>query len=160
MGKLVLAYLLGGVLLGQTPPPAAVSPSNWVGAGAAYTSGAAPPVAGWASYAVLVSGKGQVYSFSSYDVQSARTKPFSVVTTTRTGLATILKQWGPVYVLGFGTAGVAAATNATTGAYSGGGVAIWRISSTDWTLCLGIRIAKNAVLGTQNVYEFGFGRTF
>lgn len=135
-------------------------PSNWVGAGAGFISGAHPPIAGWASYAILLSGKGQVYSFSSYDITQVPGKPLQLQTSARTGFATVLKTVGPIYVLGFGTAGIAATGANTAGAYSGGGIGVWRIGKTDWTLELGVRVAKSAISGTTNAYEFGAGRVF
>ena len=143
-----------------TVAPAPTLPANWVGVGAGYTAGATPPVNGWASYATLVSGKGQLYSFSSYDIVAGASKPHNITTSARTGFATLLKVWGPVYVLGFGTAGVAASGTATTGAFSGGGIAVLKLGKTAWTLEGGWRVLKTPINGVQNVYEFGTGRTF
>jgi hypothetical protein len=135
-------------------------PNNWVGAGVGFTSGAHPPVAGWASYAVKISDKGPLYSFSSYDITPSTTKPYTLQISTRTGFATVLRQWGPMNVIGFGDAGVATAVGATTGAFSGGGAAIWRIGKTAWTIEGCVRILKTAINGNNKVYEFGTGRTF
>ena len=93
-------------------------------------------------------------------------------TSVRTGFATVLRQWGPVYVLGFADAGMATAatvnttagktTAATTvtGAFSGAGAVIWQIGKTHWTLEGCIRYLATPINGNSRVLEFGTGRTF
>jgi hypothetical protein len=171
---LVLLACLCPVAGAQTaaPPAASPYPSNWVGVGAGFTSGATPPINGWASYAIKISDKGPIYSFSSYDIVSGKTKPFSIQTSVRTGFATVLRQWGPVYVLGFAdagmataatvktTAGTAVAATTVTGAFSGAGAVIWQIGKTHWTLEGCVRYLATPINGNSRVLEFGSGRTF
>ena len=147
--RVAVLVLITGVLYGQSTP---ALPSNWVGAGAAY------PVAGWASYATLMSSKGQVYSFSSWDATVTKTRPHVIQSSARSGLATVLRTWGPVTLLGFAEAGVAAAQTTTTGAFSGGGVGVLKIGKTAWTIEVAVRVLKTPINGQQNEYELGTGR--
>lgn len=133
-------------------------PANWAGVGAAYNSYAAPNIAGWASEASLISCSGQVYSFSSWDITSARTKPFTAQTSARTGIALVVRQFGPVYILGLGDAGVAAAASNLSGAFSGGGMGFVRLGKTNWTINVGARLLHTGIAGNETIYEFGLGR--
>ena len=156
MRAAIVFILLLGVCFAQAPTP----PSNWIGAGAAYTAGGQPPIAGWASYAVLVSGKAGLYSFSSYDLTVTKTKPYAVQTSARTGMALVIRTIGPLTILGLGDAGMAQAPTALTSAFSGGGIGVYRIGKTAWTIELAVRRLKTPINGSANAYEFGTGRTF
>jgi hypothetical protein len=157
--RFLLAVVLSGACFAQTPA-LPVLPSNWVGAGAAYAGGGQPPIAGWASYAVLVSGKAGLYSFSSYDLTVTKAKPYAVQTSVRTGMALVIRTIGPLTILGLGDAGMAQAPTSITGAFSGGGIGIYRIGKTAWTLEVAVRRLKTPINGTSNAYEVGTGRTF
>ena len=52
------------------------------------------------------------------------------------------------------------ATANVGGAFSGGGIGIWRIGKTDWTVAGSARLLKTATGGSQAIYEVGFGRVF
>jgi hypothetical protein len=109
------------------PPPVAPGPTaapvqyprNWGGAGAAYNSFVKPPLSGWISLANFISDKGPVDSFSTIDITSARTKPFTSQTSVGTGLATVIRQFGPVTILGFGVAGASMVATNLGGAFAG-----------------------------------------
>lgn len=135
-------------------------PSNWAGAGAAYSDSIRPPVSGWFSYAMLISEKGALYSFTTHDITSSRERPYTMQTSIRTGLATLMRRIGPIAVLALGDAGMAGAGSSLGGAFSGGGIAILQIGHTHWTLELAVRRIKTTIGETQSVYEFGTGRTW
>lgn len=174
----ILVFACLCLVAGAQSPATPQYPSNWVGVGAGFTSGATPPVAGWASYAIKISDKGPIYSFSSYDIVSGKTRPFSIQTSVRTGFATVLRQWGPVSLLGFGDAGMATAatTSATaatptksatsvaattvTGAFSFAGAIVWQVGRTHWTIEGCARYLQTPINGNDKVYELGTGRTF
>jgi|SRR5579859_576013 len=146
------------------PAPASVNvatptlPSQWMGAGAAWNQNTTPQIAGWASYAKLVSGKGQTYSFTSWDVTSSKKTPFTAQTSARTGLAAVIRQLGPITVLGFGDAGMATSVSNFAGAFSGGGIAVIKLGKTNFTIELAARVLKVASQPNQVVYEIGLGR--
>lgn len=135
-------------------------PNNWAGTGAAYASFARPPVSGWFSYAVLVSEKGALYSFTTHDITSSKTRPYTIQTSVRTGLATLIRRIGPIALLGFGDAGMAGAAESLGAAFSGGGIGILQIGRTNWTLEIAVRRIKTTIGASQSVYEFGAGRTW
>lgn len=139
--------------------PLASLPNSWMGAGAAWDQYTTPQVAGWASYAKLVSSSGQLYSFTSWDATSSRARPYTAQTSVRSGLASVVRRFGPVYLLGFGDAGMAAAAGDFGGAFSGGGIVVIKLGKTNFTLELAARVLKVAGQTNHVIYEFGFGRT-
>lgn len=148
-----------------SPPvekPAPSLPANWFGAGAAYSNVSKPAVSGWFSYAILLSASAKIYSFTTHDLTSTRSKPYTIQSSVRSGIAPLLRQIGPVSILGFGDAGMAGAQQSVAGAFSGGGIVVWRLGKTDWTLVASVRELKSNVSGaeTQQIYEFGLGRTW
>jgi hypothetical protein len=131
-------------------------PGNWVGGGGGYSPGGSPKVTAWASLAILVNEKSQVYSYSTYDVIPQRGAV--PVTSARTGAATVLRTFGrSVYLLGFATIGAATSSTATTGSVSGGGILVYRFAAS-WTAECAVRAVNGSA--TNKVVEFGFGRTF
>lgn len=163
MKLLIAIALLLAPLAAQTqstvPVTSAASlPTNWCGMGGAYNGKGG----GWLSYAILLSGKGQVYSFSSYDITLSATKPRTLQSSTRTGFATVLRSLGPLFLLGFGDAGAATNGSNVGGAFSGGGILVVKLGKTDWTLEGAVRYVKANATGQpgQTVYEFGVGRSF
>jgi len=104
----------------------------------------------------MVSQTGQVYSYSTYDAVPVR--GMVPMISTRTGLATPLRQFGPVTLVGFGTAGVAQGAEAVQLALSGGGIGIWKFKS-GLTVELGARVVKAGAVNMA-VYEFGFGKAW
>ena len=137
--------------------PANAQTTNWIGAGAGYNSAASPSVNGWASYATLLSKTQLLYSFSSYDVVPLKVNgKYTIQTSTRTGFALVVRNIGPITVLGLGDAGIAASSVKTGSAFSGGGIAVWRLGKTLWTLEAAVRRLQTSL--PQSVYEIGFGR--
>src|SRR5579872_6507856 len=100
-----LMFCLCSVAVGCWPQ---ALPANFACAGSAFNAASHPPVAGFFSYATLISDRGQLYSFSTHDVFLSQTKPYTVQSSVRTGLATVFRTLGPIVILGVGDAGVAA----------------------------------------------------
>jgi hypothetical protein len=160
--KLLFVFSLSFAVFAQPPTSAPVLPSLWMGAGAAFNSAATPQVNGWFSYAQLLSQKQQIYSFSTHDITPLRVAgKLTIQDSTRTGFAIVVRQFGPLTTLGLCDAGIAATGTASgtsvSSAFSGGALAVYQIGKTDWTLEAGYRLLKTT--SSQNVYEFGFGRT-
>lgn len=148
--KLVLFGIMTCSLFAQKPLP-----QNWVGSGVGYNPGGAPKTTGWVSMALLLSQTGQLYSYSSYDMVPVKG---SVPTTSaRTGFATVIRNIGPVWIFGFGTAGMAQNTSLTS-AFSGGGIGVWQLKS-GLTVELGARVLKAGSVN-QTIYEFGLGKSW
>jgi hypothetical protein len=142
---------------------AVAQPSNWVGSGAAFNQAASPQINGWASYATLLSKPQLLYSFSSYDVTPIRLSgKLTIQTSARTGFAMVIRQLGPITLLGLLDGGMAAAgtgAGQTVGsAFSGGGIAVWKLGKTNWTVAAAYRRLQTTA--PQDVFEIGFGRTF
>jgi hypothetical protein len=131
-------------------------PSNWVGVGAGYNPTGSPKVTAWTSLAIVVNEGSQLYSYSTYDVIPQRGAV--PVTSLRTGVATVLRRFGPsLYLLGFATVGAATSSTATTGSVSGGGILLYQFKP-GWTVEGGVRAVNGSATG--KVFEVGFGRTF
>ena len=147
--------------LAPAPAPATL-PVNWFGTGAAYSSLSRPGISGWYSYALLLSNSARIYSFTTHDITSTRTRPYTLQSSVRTGIAPVIRQFGPVTILGFGDAGMAGADNSIAAAFSGGGVVVVQLGKTDWTVVGCVRQFKSNVAGadSQQIYELGFGRTW
>jgi len=134
--------------------------TNWIGAGGGYSALSAPPASGWLAMANLVSAPAQLYAFTCHNVTSSKTKPYTIQTTETTGLATVIRTFGPVAILGFGQSGVAASGTSVGGAFSGGGVGVIRLGKTNWTLVLSVEHLKTSIGGTQDLWKFGAGRAW
>ena len=161
--RLLLPFLLAGGLFAQTAPntvpvTATVNlPTNWAGVFATYGTKAG----GSFSYATLLSGKGQIYSFTTYDesVVKSTTGGYVVQSSPRTGFATLFRNIGPVYLFVFGDAGTSTTGTNTGGAFGPGGMCLVRLGKTDWTIQGAVRYIKNTLpsLPDQTIYELGFG---
>lgn len=125
MKLLLFAALFSPMCVAQSPMPAL---PNWAGVGSIYNSSYSPHYSGWAALALPVSTTAQAYSFTLYQAVPAQGKTPTISTTT--GVATILRSFktsrGTLYFLGLATAGVATSSTSTTGAFAGGGGALWR----------------------------------
>lgn len=131
-------------------------PANWYGAGASY---AAPQVAGWVSYAGLVSRPQQLYSYTTHDItRVASPGPARLQSSTRTGFAAVVRTLGPLIILGYGDGGTALAGDHGGGAFSGGGIGILRLGRTCWTIAAAVRSLKTSIGGSQTVVAVGIGR--
>ena len=143
MIRLILLSLLAAIACSAQSP-------YWFGAGGGSGTSGGNGL-GWAALAVPI-GTSQVYSYSAHQIQGPHTS-------TTTGLATIIRQYkagsGTFYLLGLATAGVAQGT-ATTGAFSGGGLGVWR-SKSGWTWEIGA-IQSKAGTPARAVLLMGFGK--
>lgn len=151
-----ILFFLSLPLAAQTSAPPVI-PQGLLAAGASYNVKASPRVGGWVSLANLVAKSGGgTYAYSTMDLLERKGKP---MTSIRTGAAQLLHAYGPISVLALVQAGIATSASATTGAFSGGGVFVYRPKRTDWAVIGEIR-AVTAGGVTQPVFEIGFGRTF
>lgn len=151
------------VMLALAPVAAAQLPSNWFGSGAALNQASKPPVAGWFSYAVLISSQAQLYSFTTHDI--FLTDQRIITSSVRSGIASPVRTIGScagtcLVLLGLGDAGMAAGGATVGGAFSGGGIGVLKLGRTNWTLVAGGRVLSVANGGKQTVYELGFGRAW
>jgi hypothetical protein len=137
------------------PAPTANLPEDFVAAGVGWNQYAIPQINGWASYARRISSG--MYSFTTYDVTSIRTRPFTAQTSTRTGIAMWLRSIGPVQIFGLGDAGAAISGSNIGGAFSGGGVIGIPLGGSGFRLVLGARVLKTSLSEMQTIYEAGFG---
>lgn len=138
-------------------------PGNWFGLGAAYAGQAHPPVSGWYSYAILLSTSAKVYSFTTTDIVPTLVKPYSIQHSTRTGIAPVIRDFGPVAVLGIADAGMSVSGSSVGGAFSAGGIVVVRLGSTHWSLAgIARRLRSNAAMAgdDQWIYELGLGRSW
>ncbi len=136
-------------------------PATFLAAGAAYNPFSHPGAAGWFSYARLVDAGSGTYFFTTEDLTSSRERPYTAQISVRVGIGTLLKQIGPVRVIGIVDGGAAAAGDESGGAASGGSMAIVRVLKTNYSLVIGFRVLKTSIgSGTPKVYEIGLGRAF
>jgi len=146
---LVLVWCGRNGVSGQTLP------ANWVGAGAGYNPTGSPKATTWASFATVISQPQKIYSYSTYDVVPQRKAV--PLTSARTGLATVLRNFGPrLYLLGFATAGVAQSAMATQSSFSGGGLLLYQWKN-GMTAEAGVRVVTGS---TEKVVEAGFGKSW
>ncbi len=130
-------------------------------AGAGYNPFTRPGAAGWFSYANLLDAKSQTYVFTTQELSSSTERPYTAQTSVRIGIGTVLKQFGPVRILGIVDGGGAVAGSDSGGAASGGTMAVFSIGKSRYSLVAGFRVLKTSIVsGTPKVYEFGLGRAF
>lgn len=166
MKQTILLALFAGCLWAEggatTPPPPDTLPTDWYGGFVSYNTSSSPKVGGGGVEASLLSKSAQLYSFSAWDVTLIRQGgKWSYQSTPRTGLAMIIKSFGPIYIIGTGNMGVATAGANASLASSAGGIVLVKLGTTQWTLFGGYHILHTGALGgTQTVPELGIGRTF
>ena len=91
----------------------AAAQSNYVGLGAGYNGGTTPNLNVTFTYATLIAKSSPaLWSYTSGDYVSARTHPFSVKPSLRTGLLMVIRNWKYVMIGEMFNAG---ATGGTTG---------------------------------------------
>ncbi len=156
MRAALMLSLLPLLAAAQTEPATTQLPDQFVAAGLAFNQYAAPNLNGWSSFAKAVKKDAGLYSFTTYELSSARTTPFTLQTSVRTGLALALRSVGPVVIFGFGDAGMAASGTTLSGAFSGGGMAALPLGK-GWVLVVPVRVVKSAVGGQQVIFELGAG---
>ena len=136
LGLLLAPLALCGQSAPPSPaPPVSLPPAKWAGCGATFAN---PGWLGWCALAMPVVASQGVYSWTMYQLVPVNRHPPTVSTTTGPGI--ILRSFkgsrGTLDLLGIGAAGVAVTSSATTGAFSGGGVALWKAKS-GWTFEFG-----------------------
>lgn len=146
----------------QPQPDQPVLPSNWYGVSLSYDSALSPKVGGGATEASLISQSAQIYTYSTYVTRPVKVDgKWAFQSIPQSGLALILKHFGPFYLIGFGNIGVATAAASASLATSGGGIVLWKIGSTKWTVFGGYHaLSTGAQGGTEKVPEVGLGRVF
>lgn len=138
------------------PAPAKILLPDWYGGGAGY----GPHWSAWAALAMPLNQAQAIYSYSLYE--SVLEKGQVPTTKTTTGIATILRQietrHGTLYVFGLATAGAAVTATASTGAFAGGGFALWKFRK-GYTLELAVT-EESAGGTTKPVFKAGWGKIF
>jgi hypothetical protein len=144
MTRFLTGLFLCALLRGQAQPqPAAPAlPSNYVGIGAGYNGGTIPNLNLTATFATLISRSGGLYSFTSGDYYSARTKPFSVTSSLRTGIAMVIRSWSRFTVLEIANAGAAGgSTGGVLPSLGVGAVGVMTLPN-GWALAVDVHEAK------------------
>jgi len=125
--------------------------------GSGYSSADSPHFGGWAALALPVSQSQGIYSYTLYQAAPVAGRAPTISTTT--GVAMILRSFatkrGTLYVLGLTTAGAAVSGTATTGAFSGGGIGVWKFPG-GFTVEFG-GTAEKAGAGTRPSLKLGGG---
>jgi|SRR5579863_680767 len=135
-------------------------PTDWIGEGATYGSQSSPKFNGWTGYATLISQKSQLYSYTTLDFTTPKTQPYVSQSNFRTGIATPLRQFGPVMVLGLATAGASTSAISIGGSFSSGALAVWQLGkSRVWTIEFGAVLLKNPAGASYTSYTIGWGRS-
>jgi hypothetical protein len=150
-------FILAFALSAQSTVPVTTTtalPNNWVGAWASWDG----RFGGGASYATLISGKGQVYSFTSYMQTVAPTKPFKLLNSTETGLAMLMRQMGPISLFAFAQGGQTNNGTTVSASFSGGGLVTIRLGKTNWDIAAAIQPSTSGVTGQMRAYKLGLGR--
>jgi hypothetical protein len=135
------------------------APKNFAAAGFGYNPAASPD--GWLAYATLLTDKGPIYNYSEITITSASVKAgqFKAQTAITTGVATTVKTYGPLTIFGLANAGMATTGSTIGGAFAGGGVAVWKIKNSVWSIVIGAQVLKTTA-NTQVLASIGVGRSF
>ena len=144
--------LLVLLTIGLAAQPANL-PNSWVGAGVTWNQYASPQVSGVAVYAHKLAGTNYpTYSWTAIDFISLKTSPFTLATTTETGIGQYITSFGAFDLYGIGAAGIttsASGDGTTVGsAFSGGGMAVAKLGK-GWTVSPVVRIIRPANSGNQ-----------
>jgi hypothetical protein len=159
---LTLLIILAGLLFfgmgmahAQTLPE---PPTDLVAAGASLNTFSSPPISGNVAYAHRLSGG--TYSYTVVDMTSKLSSPFTLQTSTSTGVAQYLMTFGPARVYALGTAGIAAGGTNTGVVITGGTAIIIPIGKTSYSLIPSLRVLKSSIFDRQEVYglALGFGK--
>jgi hypothetical protein len=156
----LICTILSAGLYAQSAASTPVPPSNFIGAGAAYNPAGSPKTTGWASWGKLIDAKSESYFFTTEDAIVVRTPSYAIQTSVRVGVASLLKQFGPVKIYGIVDGGGATVGTTSGGAASGGGIAELPIGKTTYHFMAGFRILKTSLPGTPKLYEIGFLKSF
>jgi hypothetical protein len=131
--------------------------SNYVGIGAGYNGGTTPNLNVTATFATLITKSGGLYSFTSGDYYSARTKPYSVTSSLRTGVALVIRGWSRFTLLEMFNAGAAGGGGGVAPSLGVGVIGMVRLKS-GFALAVDVHEAKqvgNAQWALQSVLQVG-----
>jgi hypothetical protein len=153
-GLSLLFILLCLTLCGQ-----AALPTNYVGIGAGYNGGTIPNLNVTASFATLITKSAGLYSFTSGDYYSARTKPYGVTSSLRTGIAMVLRNWQRFTILEMFNAGAAGVSAGGIAPSLGiGAIGALKLPG-GWALAIDIHeadaIANKQAWTLQSVFQVG-----
>lgn len=166
LGMIVVSALAFGQA--STTPPATASvnvvqlPDNFAAAGAMYNPSGSSKYTGWATYAHLIDRASGTYFFSTEDVIPVSLKrPYTVQTSVRVGVGTLMKQFGQVRLWGIVDGGGATTGTKSGGAAGGRSCLTVPIRKTAYSLlgCYGV-VISNIVPGTPKVIELGIGKSW
>ena len=131
--------------------------SNYVGIGAGYNGGTTPNFNVTATFATLITRSGGLYSFTSGDYYSARTKPYSVTSSLRTGVAMTIRSWSRFTLLEMFNAGAAGSSGGVAPSLGVGAIGMVRLKS-GFALAVDVHEAKQvgaANWALQSVLQVG-----
>lgn len=151
----VLIVLCLGLLRIEAQAPN--EPSNYVGVGAGFNGGTTPNLNVTATFATLITKSGGLYSFTSADYYSARTKPFSVTSSLRTGIAMVVRSWSRFTLLEMFNAGAAGGAGGVAPSLGVGAIGMVRLHG-GFALAVDVHEAKqagNAQWALQSVLQVG-----
>jgi hypothetical protein len=134
-------------LLSLGPLPGQAQPANYVGLGAGYNGGTTPNFNITASYATLISKSGSLYSFTSGDYYSARTRPFSVSSSLRTGVAMVVRGWSHFTLLEMFNAGAAGGAGGVTPSLGAGAIGVLTLKN---GIALAVDVHEAKAVGAGN----------
>lgn len=121
--------------------------SNYVGIGAGYNGATTPNFNVTATFATLITKSGGLYSFTSGDYYSARTKPYSVTSSLRTGVAMTIRSWSHFMLLEMFNAGAAGSAGGVAPSFGVGAIGMVRLKS---GFALGVDVHEAKQVGTAN----------
>jgi hypothetical protein len=122
-------------------------PANYVGLGAGYNGGTTPNLNVTASYATLISKSGSLYSFTSGDYYSARTRPFSVSSSLRTGVAMVVRGWSHFTLLEMFNAGAAGGAGGVMPSLGAGAIGVLTLKN---GIALAVDVHEAKAVGAGN----------
>jgi hypothetical protein len=131
--------------------------SNYVGIGAGFNGGTTPNLNVTATFATLITKSGGLYSFTSGDYYSARTRPFSVTSSLRTGVALVLRSWSRFTLLEMFNAGATGGAGGVAPSLGVGAIGMVRLNG-GFALAVDVHEAKqvgNAQWALQSVLQVG-----
>jgi len=121
----------------STTPVGAACPASFYAAGASLNPDAIPNLAGWYAIALPITKCGK--EFQAYSITMNNLTPkgsgasLTFTSTTSTGIAIPLKQWGPINIYTFGTVGTSVSGPSSNLAGTWGGVAVIPMGRTAWS---------------------------
>jgi hypothetical protein len=128
-------------------PQGQAQPANYIGLGAGYNGGTTPNLNVTASYATLISKSGGLYSFTSGDYFSARTRPFSVSSSLRTGVAMVVRGWSHFTLLEMFNAGAAGGAGGVMPSLGAGAIGVLTLKN---GIALAVDVHEAKAVGAGN----------